>query len=279
MKDKVAIVSGSSMGIGKAIAIELARRGARVMLNGRHAERLHATEAMMAGKGYNVRAMVADISDPLQCESLIDETIKAFGQLDIVVNNAALSSRGSLEKTVTSNFKVLMETNFTGSAFLSKYAIAPLKETRGHLIFINSAGGFRGMPFNSFYTASKMAQASLAEAVRIELHDYGIHVGIAYVGFTENDPKKAILDVDGSWVYLPERTNIKLAKPRSVAVSICRMILKRKKKITLTRLGLLTGFITRYFPSLGDYILLAYKEKIEKEYTYIGGEKVAQGPS
>ncbi len=279
MKNKVVLVSGSSMGIGKAIAMELAQRGARIMLNGRESEKLHATEAQLSKMGYVVGALVADIRDPSQCQNLIDATMETFGKLDIVINNAALSSRGSIENTVISNFPVLMETNFTGAAYLSKYAIPYLKETRGHLIFINSAGGFRGMPYNSFYTASKMAQAALAEALRIELHDYGIHVGVAYVGFTENDPKKAILDVDGNWVYLPKRNNIRLAKPQSVARSICLMIEKRKNKITLTRLGLLSSFITRYLPRFGEWILRTNRDKIEKEFTYIGGEKVAEGPS
>jgi short-subunit dehydrogenase len=92
-----------------------------------------------------------------------------------------------------------------------------LKKTKGHIIFINSVGGPRGMPYNSAYTPSKMAQTGLAEALRIELHDYGIHVCLAYLGFTENYPKKIILDEDGTGIYLPKRDNVRLAKLHSVA--------------------------------------------------------------
>lgn len=276
LQGKVALVSGSSMGIGKAIANELASKGAKVVLNGRGSEKLFRTESELRAKGLEVTAFAADIRRPEACKYLVGETIKTYGSLDILVNNAAVSSRGSVEEMADINIEILGETNYQGSAFLSKYAIPYLKKTQGHIIFINSVGGFRGMPFNSAYTASKLAQAGLADALRIELHDDGIHVGVAFVGFTENDPKKAILDVDGTWIYLPKRTNIRLAKPQAVAKSIRRMIVGRKNRITLTGLGLFTNFAIRYLPGLSNWLLLMNREKIKRQFTLIGGEKVME---
>jgi NAD(P)-dependent dehydrogenase (short-subunit alcohol dehydrogenase family) len=274
LRDKVVLVSGSSMGIGKAIAIELAAHGAKIVLNGKDSEKLIRTEVLLKGKGYDVTAIVADIRNPEACKSLIKKTIRQYGQLNVLVNNAAVSSRGRVEQMADRNFKILAETNFLGSAYLSKYAIPHLKKTKGHIIFINSVGGFRGMPFNAAYSASKMALTGLAEALRIELCDYGIHVGNAFVGFTENDPRKKILDIDGSWIYLPRRSNIKLAKPEAVAKSIRHLIVTRKNTITLTGLGWITAMVTRYLPGLANGILRRNRNKIEKEYTMIGGEKV-----
>tara|TARA_R110000868_G_scaffold86347_7_gene242197 strand:+ start:7452 stop:8336 length:885 start_codon:yes stop_codon:yes gene_type:complete len=272
-KNKVAIVSGSSMGIGKAIAIELASKGVSVLLNGIEAEQLFKTETELRAKGFLVSAVVADIRDPKACKYLVDECIKAYGSLDILINNAGVSSRGSVEHMADGNFSILAETNFMGSAYLSKYAIAHLKATKGHIIFMNSAGGFRGMPYNSAYSSTKVAQAALADALRIELYDYGIHVGVTFVGFTENDPEKKVLDVDGSWVYLPKRKNIKLAKPQDVAKSIALMIVNRTANTTLTRLGLLANFTTRYLPSMSNWILRMKRAEIQKDFTLIGGEK------
>lgn len=272
-------MSGSSMGIGKAIAIELVQRGAKVVLNGREEDKLGTAQEELAKMGYEVKAFVADVRLPDQCAYLIQETIRSFGQLDILINNAGISSRGSLEDMATSNFIMLMETNFNGSAYLSKYALDHLKKTRGHVVFINSAGGFRGMPYNSAYTASKLAQAALVDALRIEWYDYGIHVGIAHVGFTVNDPDKKILDVDGSWIYLPQRTNVNLASPKSVAKSVCDMIVKRKKRITLTRLGVLANIIIRYLPILTEWIVWTNRERIKEEFTLIGGEKAYEKTS
>ncbi|MGB5437480.1 MAG: SDR family oxidoreductase [Maribacter sp.] len=276
LKNKVAIVTGSSRGIGKAIAIELAEKGVKVVLNGRDKKRLQDTNTEFLKNGYDVISVIADVGKASQCQTLITETVKRYGKIDILINNAGDSSRGTVEEMSASNFKNLMETNYNGGAYLSKYVVPHLKKTKGHIIFINSVGGFRGMPYNSAYTASKMAQAALADALRIELYDTGIHVGLMYVGFTENDPKKSILDVDGTRTYLPKRENIRLAKPQSVARSVRLMIEKRNDKTTLTELGLLANFMIRYLPRFSNWILLVNRERIEKQFTYIGGEKIVQ---
>lgn len=274
LKNKVALISGSSMGIGKAIAFSLAEQGAKIVLNGCDEKKLERVKNEFLRLGFEVISVAADIRYPVYCKMLVKRAIAKFGRLDILVNNAAVSSRGSVEDMAATNFKVLADTNFLGSASLSKYAVPYLKETKGHIIFINSAGGFRGMPFNSAYSVTKMAQAGIADALRIELNDAGIHVGIAFVGFTENDPKKKILDVYGSWVYLPERTNIKLVNPHSVAQSIALMIIHRKNKITLTGLGKFSNFAFRYLPQLSNWLLLINRNKIEREFTLIGGQQV-----
>jgi len=271
MINKVAIVTGSSMGIGKAIAIELAQNGVKVVLNGRDKDKLHETENELSKNGYHVTAVVADIRYVSQCANLINKTIEKYGKLDMLINNAGESSRGTVEEMANTNFKSLIETNYTGAAYMSKYAIPHLKKTKGHIIFINSVGGFRGMPYNSAYTASKMAQAGLADALRIELYDFDVHVGLMYVGFTENDPKKSILDVTGKRIYLPQRKNIRLAKPLSVAKSVRYMIQKRKNRATLTDLGLLANYMIRYLPRISNWILLVNRERIRKQFTYIGG--------
>lgn len=276
MKDKVAIVTGSSMGIGKAIAMELVEKGASVVLNGRDQEKLYRTEMEFLENGYDVTAVAADISCPDDCQYLIGRALKAYHKIDILINNAGISSRGTVEKMAISNIKNAIETNYSGAAYMCKYAIPQLKRTKGHIIFINSVGGLRGMPYNAAYTASKMAQAALAQALRIELYDYGIHVGIVYVGYTENDSKKIIQDEDGTPIYLPKRTNVRLAGPQSVAKSILRMMERRTDKITLTNLGLLADFLIQYLPKLSDWILLANRKKIEKEFTRIGGQPVAK---
>ena len=276
MKDKVAIVTGSSMGIGKAIAMELAQNGAKIILNGRDKKKLYNTEKEFLKNGFDVTAVAADVSRPDQCKYLISETLKAYGKIDILVNNAGESSRGTVERMAISNIKALIETNYSGAAYMSKYSIPQLKETKGNIIFINSVGGLRGMPYNSAYTASKMAQAALAQALRIELYDYGIHVGLVYVGFTENDPKKIILDEDGTKTYLPKRGNVRLAKPESVARNVHRMIENRTDSITLTNLGHLADFMIHLFPKLSDWILLTSREQIQKQFTEIGGKKVIE---
>ncbi len=273
LRNQTAIVSGSSMGIGKEIARQLLSMGVSVVLNGRDTDKLITTMQELSKISPSVCFFTADIQNENACRNLIDYTIEQYGRIDILINNAAVSSRGSLEDSVASNFKTLMDTNYTGAVYLSKFAIPYLRGTQGHIIFINSVGGFRGMPYNAAYTASKAAQAALAEALRIELKDANIHVGLIYVGFTENEPDKKILDEYGDWVYLPKRENVQLATRYSVAQHVIKMIIQRKNKMTLTPLGHFTSFMTRYLPKLSDLILTLGRNTLKKDYTDIGGEK------
>lgn len=274
LQNKVAVISGSSQGIGKAIARELGKHGAGIVINGRDRSKLLRVKEEFNKEGIEVTPIVADIRISQQCQYLIEQAISKYGRFDILVNNAGVSSRGAVEAMADPIFKIVMDTNYLGAAYLSKFAIPYLKKSRGSLIFINSVGGFRGMPYNSAYTASKMALFALSQALEVELKDDHIHVGTVFVGFTENDPGKKILDVDGSWIYLPKRTNIRLAKPTSVAKSVYKMITQRKSKITLTGLGHFTEFMNQYFPILSGMIIHRNLNKIKNQFTLIGGEKV-----
>ena len=270
-ENKVALITGSSMGIGKATARALAERGAKIVINGRDRAKLQKTKQELLNRGFEVLALPGDVRYHQQCKTLIQETIKAFGRLDILINNAAVASRGSVEDMAPKNVKILIDSNYSGSAYLAKYAIPFLKKSKGSIIFINSVGGYRGMPYNSAYTASKMAQAALADALRIEVYDYGIHVGLIYVGYTENDSRKKILDVDGRWIYLPKRNNVRLTPRKFVAKQICKMVQQRTKQMTLTPLGWFTAIMTRYLPRISDWLLRINRKKINEEFTLIGG--------
>jgi len=119
-----------------------------------------------------------------------------------------------------------------------------------------------------------MAQTALAQALEIELLDDEIHVGILYVGFTENDPDKVILDVDGSRVYLPQRSNVELATRESVAREVRLMLEKRTRKRTLSFLGHFAEITSRYFPGFARRFLIWRRDAVKLHYTLTGGSKV-----
>ncbi len=271
---KVAIITGSNRGIGKAIALELGRQGVAIVLNGRNSRRLRLIQREMATKGFIAESFRADVRNPRECRELIEFAVKSFGRIDFVINNAAAFSRGSVEKMAPSNFSCLMETNYCAPAYLCKYAIPHLRKTEGTLIFVNSVSGFYGFPYNVAYAASKMAQAALAQALEIELFDDKIHVGILYVGYTENEEEKTILDEDGSLVYLPQRSNVKLASRESVAKVVSNMILRRKRKKTLSFLGHFAEISSRYFPRFARRFLIWKRDAIRQHYTLTGGSRV-----
>ena len=114
---KVAVITGSSMGIGKALAIEMAQRGARVVLNGRDKTRLDETHQMLLDNGYDVTAISGDVSNFNDCEKLIEHTLKSYGKIDYLINNAGLSAEGEIEKMQPDLFKKIIDVNYLGSIF------------------------------------------------------------------------------------------------------------------------------------------------------------------
>ncbi|NNC95362.1 MAG: SDR family oxidoreductase [Chitinophagales bacterium] len=274
LKNKVAIITGSSMGIGKAIAEELATRGVNLVLNGRDPEKLKITEAELRSRGAKVISVIADVRSPDECNKLVNDCIETFGRVDILVNNAGVTSRGSIEQMNPNVLHQVMDTNFLGSVFPTQAALPYLKKTKGHVIFINSIAGFVSIPYSSLYSCSKIAQSAMVDALRIELEGTGIHIGIAYCSFVQNDSRKKILEHNGKWVYLPQRKNVLRDKPLHVARRIVDMITSRSPKIIFTFIGKLTYFIERTFPWLIRLIFRFNRRKVRDEYTFIGGDMV-----
>jgi NAD(P)-dependent dehydrogenase (short-subunit alcohol dehydrogenase family) len=254
-QNKVIIITGSSMGIGKVMALEFLQQGARVVLNARSRERLQKTYEELTAAGHPVIAVAGDVSDMSDCKRLIAETIKAFGQIDVLINNAGISMEGEVADLSPDVFRKVMEINYLGSVYPTQAALPELKKTKGSVIFMSSAAGVRGLPGYSVYSSSKMALTALAESMKIELHPTGVHVGIAYVGFTQNDPEKTIYNVDGKIIAQPVRSFIKAEPPVNVARRVSRMISQRQFKAVFTPLGKLNALVNRWAPGLGELIL------------------------
>ena len=135
-------------------------------------------------------AIAGDVSKAEDCHQLIEHTIKTFGQIDVLINNAGISMEGSIEDLAPEVFQKVIEVNYLGSIYPTKAAIPYLKKSKGSIIFMGSAAGIRGIPNHAAYSSSKMSLTAIAEALKIELKKSDIHVGLAYVGFTENDEEK-----------------------------------------------------------------------------------------
>ncbi len=253
LKDKVAIVTGSSMGIGKSIARELLQRGAKVVLNARNELRLRQTQIEFEKQGFPTLAFAADISDPEDCHDLVRETIAVHGRLDILVNNAGISMEGEIARLSPEVIRQVFAVNTVGSALMTQAALPYLQQTKGSVIFISSLAALFGLPRFSAYCASKMALTSFAQALSLEVSDSGVHVGIAYLGFTENDPDKSILGPDGKTMPQPKRNVFKAQPVDQVAGEIVQMIERRQTRRVFTRLGHLTSLVARFAPWLAKW--------------------------
>lgn len=263
MQNKVVIITGSSMGIGKNIALQLGQKGAKIVLNGRNKERLAKTHQELKAKGFEVIAIPGDVANYEDCTQLIAGTIEHFGSIDVLINNAGLAAEGTIESTEPQIFRKIMEVNYLGSIFPTKVALPHLKASKGSVLFISSLAGIHGLPAFSLYSASKMSLTAVAESLKKEMIGTGIHVGIAYVGFTQNDPNKTIYQEDGKLAVLPKRSNVKVAPVDQIAARLIGIIERRQFKTVFSPIGKLLFYLNRLSPGLVDFILTrSYKKRL-----------------
>ena len=255
-KNKVVIITGSSIGIGRRLAIEIGRRGGSLVINARNKPRLLKSCDDLMSKGYTVSACQGDISRYEDCVRIINHTIKTYGKIDVLFNNAAITGIGNLEDINPLVFKSIIDINLLGTVYMTKLALPYIKQSRGSILFVGSQAGIHGLGNYSAYCCSKKAMVGLVESLRKEVYNTGIHIGLAYVGFTENDPEKTFLNKDGILTSNPERIRIKPEPANKVALQLMRMIERRKKVSSFTLLGKLNAFINRISPNIVHRVIL-----------------------
>lgn len=261
-KDKVVIVTGASSGIGEAIAREFALNGSRVVLAARSEERL--SEIVRDLKGLNCEATFfkTDVSVEVDCKNLIDKTIEKYGAIHILVNNAGISMRASFPEVDLKVLHRLMDVNFWGTVYCTKYALPYLLEQKGSLIGVSSVAGFHGLPGRTGYSASKFAIHGFLETIRIENLKKGLHVMIIAPGFTSSEIRKHALTATGEEQGESPLDEQSLSSPHYVARWVLKGIKKKKRNKLLTWDGRLTALFQRIVPAIVDW---AYYYEMSRE--------------
>jgi dehydrogenase/reductase SDR family protein 7B len=258
---KTIVISGSSKGIGKTLAIILGKMGAQIVLNGTNSEALNATHLELQALGIDCIAVAGSVANMNDCNRVATVTIERYGEIDVVIANAGITAEGSVEESSPYIFKQLMDVNYIGTVYLVKACLRELKKSKGSILITGSASGFRGMPGAAAYSASKMALTALADALKIELFNTGVNIGLAFVGFTENDAGKTMLGADGQAIKKLSIAKGKIASQQSVALQIIRMIERRRFKQVFSALGKLNAAVVRFAPWLANMILKDYYVK------------------
>ena len=261
MKDKVVIITGGSSGIGKACAVEFGRRGAKVVISGRNQQRLDAALEELRAESIECLGVISDVAIEQDSIVLVNQTIERYGQIDVLVNNAGISMRSLFSDCDPSVIKKVMEINFYGAVYATKYALPNIKQTKGSIIGISSIAGYRGLPARTGYSASKFAMQGFFEALRTELLKEDVHVLVACPGFTESNIRNTALVGDGHAQGESPRDEGKMMKADEVAVHICNATQKRKRDLVLTSQGKLTVFLNKFFPSFMDKMVYKHMEK------------------
>jgi short-subunit dehydrogenase len=193
LSGRVAVITGASSGIGLETARALAREGAAVVLGARRADRLALAIGAIRASGGRADAVTMDVTNELDVVRLVERARVAFGALDIMVCNAGFGYYGAVDEMPSAIMRRMMDVNFMGSFYGARAALPIFRaQQRGHLIFVSSIVGRRGIPFMSGYCATKCAQAGFAEALRSEFVGTDIHVSAVFPVSTDTEFKGAM---------------------------------------------------------------------------------------
>jgi short-subunit dehydrogenase len=261
-KNKVVIVTGASSGIGEAVAREFARNGSKVILAARSEEKLSDIVKEIRADSFEAAFVKTDVSNELDCKRLIEKTVEKYGGIDILINNAGISMRASFLEVDLNVLHRLMNVNFWGTVYCTKYALQYLIERKGSLVGVSSVAGFHGLPWRTGYSASKFAMHGFLETIRIENLKKGLHVMIIAPGFTSTEIRKHALNANGQEQGDSPRDENKLMSSEYVAKWVLKGIRKKKRNKLLTWDGRLTALFQRILPELVDWI---YYHEMSKE--------------
>lgn len=263
-KNKVIIVTGASSGIGKACAEEFAKRGANLVLAARQYVTLCEITADLENKyGIKAVAVQTDVSKEEDCKLLIKQALITFNRIDILVNNAGLSMRALFDELDLSVLKNLMDVNFWGTVYCTKYALPEILKAKGSIVGVSSIAGYRGLPGRTGYSASKFAMNGFMESLRTELLKTGVHVMVACPGFTASNIRVTALAKDGASHGETSMEEGKMMSADTVAHTIADGIVARKRTLIMTGQGKLTVWINKLLPALADKLVFNHftKEK------------------
>ena len=253
-KDKVIIITGASSGIGLASARKFASMGAKLVLASRNIDKLEkiAEELSFAGRQQSVLCVKTDVTKEEDCKNLIVRAVEHFGKIDVLINNAGISMRAVFNELNLDVIKRLMDTNFWGTVYCTKYALPYLLESKGSVVGVISTAGYVGLPARTGYSASKFAVRGFLETLRIEhLYD-DLHVMIFAPGFTASNIRNVALKADGSPQGETPRKEERMMSAERVARIMARGIYRRKTHMVLTPLGKATLFANRRLPRVAD---------------------------
>jgi short-subunit dehydrogenase len=252
LKNKTVIITGASSGIGEATSYAFAKQGANVVLAARNLDKLNEVKLHCEKFGVQVLVVQCDVSMEQDCVNLVNQTVKAFGGIDVLINNAGISMRAMFADCDTKVLKQLMDINFWGAVYCTKHALPYLMDKKGAVVAVSSVAGLVGLPARTGYSASKFALEGFMQSLRIETLKSGLHVGMMYPGYTASNIRNVALNNTGATQQESPLDESKLMQPETVADAIVNMVKKRKRQQILTGIGKVSKWLNILLPSQSD---------------------------
>ncbi|RIJ47978.1 SDR family oxidoreductase [Maribellus luteus] len=232
MQRKVVVITGASSGIGKALAEKFAEKGFNLVLAARRIDRLEALKEKL--NKVDVLPVKTDVTSPEDCKNLIDQAVSKFGKIDVLINNAGISMRAIFEDVELDVLHRLMNVNYWGTVYCTKYALPHILKQKGSIVGVISTGGYIGLPGRTGYSASKFAVRGFLDTVRIEYLRSGLHVLVAAPGFTASEIRKTALVSDGREQGETPRNESRMMSAERCASIMYRAIKNRRRKMIIS---------------------------------------------
>jgi NAD(P)-dependent dehydrogenase (short-subunit alcohol dehydrogenase family) len=249
-RGQAAWITGGGSGIGRALALELARRGANVAVSGRREARLVEVARDVEALGVRGLPVPCDVTDEAQVRRAADAVVDQLGQLDVAVANAGFAVAGPIESLSAEDWRRQLDVNVVGAAITAKHALAYLRETRGRLGLVGSVSAFVPLAKNGPYVASKYAVRAIGQTLAIELAGTGVSCTTLHPGFVESE----IAQVDNQGVHHADRedrrpTNL-MWRSEDAARVMVDALHARKTEYVFTGHGKLGAFLGQHLPGL-----------------------------
>ncbi|MGB2668870.1 MAG: SDR family NAD(P)-dependent oxidoreductase [Candidatus Acidiferrum sp.] len=250
-RNKSILITGASSGIGEELALQLSQLNARLTLTARRRELLDALAQKIAGSGKPAPLVVtADVTNDADLPSAVDEALRTYNQLDIVIANAGFAVGGHFQKLSLDDFRRQFETNVFGLIRTVQAALPAIQKSRGNVVLIGSISGWSSTPGASPYAMSKFAVRALANAITPELAQSGVTVTLISPGFVASNIRR--IDNQGTFhasAKEPKAAWIVMPTPKAVR-QILRAIARGKREAIITTHGKVLVTLQRHAPWL-----------------------------
>jgi short-subunit dehydrogenase len=256
LKDKIVVITGASSGIGKALALEFAARGANLVLGARQYVTLcEISQNIEKDHGIKCIAVQCDVSHEDDCAFLIKQAIVTFGKVDVLINNAGISMRALFKDADLSVLRTLIDVNFWGTVYCTKHAMPALLASKGTVVGVSSIAGYKGLPGRTGYSASKFAMNGFLDALRVENLKTGVHVMTACPGFTASNIRNTALNKTGVSQGESSLDEQKMMSSEEVAKRIADGVVNQSRTLIMTAQGKLTVFLSKFLPAWLDKLV------------------------
>jgi len=254
-KDKVVLITGSTQGIGKRTAWQLAEQGAIIIINSRSSDKVEETVAEFTDHGFKVLGISGDISNYQFCEKMRNYVMSRYGRIDVLICNAAMAVEGTVAESSVKAIELATRVNVHGSIYPAIAVMDDLSRSKGSIVFMSSIAGIVGLPGFAMYSCTKKAILAIAESMKNESVDKCVFIGVCLPDFTQNEDSKQMLTAEGELKTIARRNGIKTVSLDRTAKCIIQQ-LKTKRFLYFTSIrGRCLYYLYRFFPNFLLFVL------------------------